>query len=102
MSDIGETTRSINKRSDDMAWVRVLKGLQDGGFLQVHRKIGRVAVHGLNEKHKSHHATISMSRVRSLERAGVLSQVGVDKYVLTEDLEGFDLQIQSSTGGVLR
>jgi len=82
VSETGESTASINRRSDDEAWPVVLSALQDGATLFVHRKIDRAAVDGLEWRDPRSGRTITRSRALRLEREGVLYAIGVDRYAL--------------------
>lgn len=83
MDETGESVRSINKRSDDMVQNRVLDALSSGAYLIVHRKINRAVVEGIDDRSENYGVTVSLTRVRKLEKDGVITQVGVDKYAST-------------------
>jgi hypothetical protein len=82
-SETGESSASINKRSDREAWPAVLSALRDGAVLRVHHKIRRVAVEGIQSRDPRSGRTISYSFTRRLEREGVIEPCGVDRYQLT-------------------
>lgn len=84
MSESGESTTSIIRRGDDEAWPAVRSALEAGGWLRVHHRIERAAVEGLAEKDLRSGRTISSTRVRRLEREGVLERCGVDVYTLNK------------------
>lgn len=78
--DTGEPTASINKRSDDNAWPSVEALLRHPGatLLRVPKLKRAYADLGSGP----HGSGISDTRVRKLERDGVIRFVGVDRYAL--------------------
>lgn len=90
-ADTGESTEAINKRSDDQAMNDIISALRAGGRLKLHRKINKAVVEGLPESHPAmsprRHHLITISRARRLEREGVITQSGIDQYMLAP---GFD------------
>ncbi len=79
-NDAGESVTAINRRSDDSVEPRILSALNRGAFLIVHRKINRAVVENVHEKDPDYGITISLTRVRNLEKQGHLKQIGIDKY----------------------
>jgi len=88
-TEIGESSASINARDDREAIGNIMAGLNAGGRLQIHRKIGRVVLEGLPESHPTMHykarKTITMSRARRLLKEGVIFQSGIDQYMLAPE-----------------
>ncbi|MEI7815585.1 MAG: PLxRFG domain-containing protein [Desulfuromonadales bacterium] len=77
-----ESAAAINSRSDNNQWPHILQGLRDGGTLKKVSGLQRYVLDGLDESHASNGVTISPSRVSRLEKSGVLSLVGVERYSL--------------------
>lgn len=83
-NETGESVRSINKRGDDLVQDRVLSALRRGAVLIIHRKINRAVVEGIDDRDRDYGITLSLTRVRRLEKEGYLEHIGVDKYAATE------------------
>lgn len=80
--DTGESTAAITARGDDEAWPHIMRALEAGAtLLRVPALRRAYADHGGGPQGRG----ISESRVRKLERAGVLRYVGVDRYALTRN-----------------
>lgn len=83
--DTGESSASINRRSDDEAWPHVRAELETGATLLRIPKLRRAYPdrgdgpygRGLND-----------ARVRKLEREGIIQFVGVDRYSLAARAKG--------------
>ena len=95
MNDVGESSASINRRRDDSTWPLVESALRDGGHLYRPMAARGYYVCGIDQKDRRYHVGISATRVKRLERAGVLSLTGVDRYELSrqETTGGDDVQI---------
>jgi hypothetical protein len=82
MTDTGESTRAIIARGDDEAWPLLKRELENGATLLRVPKLRRAyADKGCGLYGRG----ISETRVRKLERDGVLRFVGVDRYALAEN-----------------
>lgn len=79
--DTGESTNSIIARGDDHAWPHVEALLKAGATLIRVAKLGRCYV---DRGHGPSSPSLSYTRVRRLERAGVLRFVGIDRYDLAK------------------
>ncbi len=80
-NETGETTAAIIARGDDRAWPEVLAALRSGATLLRVPKL-RTAYPDRGQGPSG--SGISDTRVRKLEREGVLQHVGVDRYALAE------------------
>lgn len=78
-SDVGESTRSIIARGDDEAWPRIRQELEAGATLLRVPKLRRAYA---DKADGPYGPGISDTRVRKLEREGVIRHVGVDRYSL--------------------
>ena len=77
--DAGESSASINRRADDDDWPHIERELRAGATLRREPKIKRAyADRGAGPYGRG----ISDTRVRKLEREGVIVHVGVDRYAL--------------------
>lgn len=87
MNDVGESVRSMNKRYDDEVWPNIEQGLQKGGRLKLHYKIGKAVLEGLDPKDPimRRGLTITIARARRLEREGVIVQSGIDQYMIAHE-----------------
>lgn len=81
-----ESAATINKRSDDEAMSDIITALKAGGRLKLHRKINKAVIEGLPENHPSmswqKNKLITISRARKLEKDGIITQSGIDQYML--------------------
>ncbi len=82
MTETGESTRSIVARGDDKAWPWVRAELVAGATLLRVPKLRRAYP---DRGDGPYGKGISDTRVRTLERQGVLRFVGVDRYALAEE-----------------
>lgn len=81
-SETGESSASINSRSDDNAWSRVVSALQSGATLFRPAKLTRYYTKCHDDCDPNEGIGISATRVKKLDQAGALIRVGVDKYAL--------------------
>jgi hypothetical protein len=83
--DTGESTASINRRADDAAWPRIEERLKETGatLLRIPKLKRAYADCGRGPEG----AGISDTRVRHLEKDGVIKFVGVDRYMLLAQRE---------------
>ena len=82
VSDVGESPASINARSDDNSWPRVLLALQSGATLFRPTKLTRYYTKCQDDRDPNNGIGISATRVKKLELSGILVRVGVDRYAL--------------------
>jgi hypothetical protein len=82
--DAGESTAAINARGDDQSWPAVAAELRTGATLLRIPKLRRAYCDRGNGPYGP---GITDTRVRKLERTGVLRFVGVDRYHLAETLD---------------
>lgn len=84
-----EGAAATSKRMDDNALNDIMEALRAGGRLKLHRKINKAVIEGLPENHPSmswrKNKLISISRARKLEKDGVITQSGIDQYMLTPE-----------------
>ena len=80
--ETGESTASIKRRADDMAWPDIESGLVAGGQLYRPYRLRDYAVRGLPDKDRRNGRMLSATAVKRLEREGKLRQIGVDTYGL--------------------
>lgn len=82
MNDTGESTATIVARADSIAWDMMLPLLKAGApivrFPRLRRSYARDVQKGLTV------GGISDSRIRKLERDGIITHTGVDRYALVE------------------
>jgi hypothetical protein len=79
-SHTGEATSAIIKRQDDANWPRVHAALSEGAILWKPVKISNYYIRRGNE---TGGGCLSMTRIRKLERDGVIELVGPFTYRLT-------------------
>ncbi|MAM87527.1 MAG: hypothetical protein CME36_09505 [unclassified Hahellaceae] len=87
-----ESVLGINRRQDDSVHAEVLSALQDGATLRIHPKIRRAAVEGLDEKDLRNGRTVTLAYIHRLQKQGLLMEVAMYKYRLTDrdGLEGLE------------
>ncbi|MEN6464526.1 MAG: hypothetical protein ABFD62_05030 [Syntrophaceae bacterium] len=81
-NDTGESSSSITNRSDNMAWSFIVGQLKEGATLL---RIPKFRKSYPDKGQGPYGQGISDTRVRELERNGILQKVGVDRYVLNKD-----------------
>ncbi len=79
--ETGESSASINRRSDDEAWPHILIELKAGATLLRIPKLKRAYA---DRGQGPYGRGITDTRVGKLERAGTLRFVGVDRYELVD------------------
>lgn len=81
-NDTGESSAAITARADDVAWYTMLPMLKAGmpivRFPRVRRSYARDEINGRTV------GGVSDTRIRKLERDGVIRHTGVDRYELVE------------------
>lgn len=80
--DTGETVAQIQARGADRAWPDILNALQAGAVLRRPVRMTDFYTIGLPPGDKRNGRCLFASRVKKLEREGVLVRVGVDTYGL--------------------
>lgn len=86
MSETGETTASVNRRLDDMAWPKVLGLLRAGAVL--FRPSGMTDYYTWPAHPSSGYVEatcLTKTGVKNLASEGVLLNIGVDRYGLNPD-----------------
>lgn len=73
---------------DDLAWPAVLSALRAGGHLRIDNRWTRATVDGIDVDDPRHGRALTMTRVRLLERRGILHQTESYRYELTEKPTG--------------
>lgn len=86
-SEVGESVQAINKRSDDRAMKDVMSALNEGARLRVHTKIRKAAIEGLPDKDTRNGRCITITRLRRLEKEGVIREIAMDRYAMADDFE---------------
>lgn len=81
--DTGESTASINRRADNQAWPRVRAALIKGAELRRPQGLRRYYLY-MKTSPSPMPGSLSETRVKTLERCGVLKRAGVDIYALVE------------------
>lgn len=92
-SETGESSATINVRSDDNAWPRVLSALQSGATLFRPAKLTRYFTKCQDDLDPNDGVGISATRVKKLEQAGILIRIGVDRYSLGELPEPVEVKV---------
>lgn len=87
MNDVGESVQSIKKRSDDEAMRDVISALNDGARLRIHSKIRKAAIEGLPDKDARNGRVITITRLKRLEKEGVIREIAMDRYAMADDFE---------------
>lgn len=77
--DTGESVASINARSDDASWPSIKSDLENGATLLRIPKLRRAYA---DRGQGAYGQGVTDSRVKRLEREGVIQFVGVDRYAL--------------------
>lgn len=86
-NDVGESIQSINKGSDDRAMRDVISALNDGARLRIHSKIRKAAIEGLPDNDARNGRTITVTRLKRLEKEGVIREIAMDRYAMADDFE---------------
>lgn len=81
-NETGESVAQMNARSDDEAWPHVRQELENGATLLRVPKLKRAYA---DRGQGPYGRGITDTRVRKLERTGVLRFVGVDRYALRQE-----------------
>lgn len=81
-AETGESSASIVRRRDDRSWPGVLRMLQAGATLVRPSRL-RDYYTDAGPEHFGE-TSLSASRVKKLEAAGILQRVGVDRYGLAK------------------
>jgi hypothetical protein len=81
--ETGESAASINQRSDDAAWTKVRPLLEVGCTLHRPHRLRTFYPHD-GVDHVGGTGGLTASRVKRLEREGVLTYVGPDRYALAD------------------
>lgn len=80
-SDTGESTASINARSDAEAWPSIAAGLCEGGHLVLERVIGKLAFVPVgDERHHKGARILTLAFGRRLVDQGLIEPSGIDRY----------------------
>ncbi len=81
-NDVGESTASINRRSDDETWPRTKAALEHSGCI-LHRppRLDRYYARGKNGEYFSF-TGLSKAAIRRLETEGQIEHAGFDTYIL--------------------
>ncbi len=80
MNDTGETTKRINARMDDAAWVKVEKSLSEGAYL---KRPNKLETYFAFKDGDYFGPSITKTLVRKLVEEGKLTLVGVETYSLS-------------------
>ncbi len=86
-SEAGESVQAINKRSDDDAMKDVISALNEGARLRVHTKIRKAAIEGLPDKDIRNGRSITITRLKRLEKEGVIREIAMDRYAMAENFQ---------------